>query len=915
MATGKSMGVTQRSFATFVLLIIGVLVVLFIAAWLPGHTLASNDGPLGAIMAKCHRLPGWFTGGWEDLNTVGYRGGASFVSISFALQGLLGPVLYSKFYAPFAIGLLGVGAWCFFRQMRFAAPVCIIGGLAAMLNSGYFSVACWGIAAHTNTIAMTFFALACLADPVSPHRWVRVILAGFAVGMGVAEGADVGAIFSVYVAIFALYQAWITDGDRIKNIGTGILRVAVVALCAGFLAAQPVTTLISTAITGVAGTKQDKDTKEQRWDFSTQWSLPKTEVLTLLVPGLFGYRMDTPKHMAMFEDAYKGGQYWGAVGRQPSLVRALDEWERNGRQGNPPGGGLWRFTGGGNYPGLLVILVALWAVAQSFRKEKSVFDLYHRRWIWFWLGVVVVSLLLSFGYYAPFYQVFYALPYASTIRNPAKFLHAVNLGLVALFGLGLNGLWKHYVATGTQPLASLMAHWKNWWMAVSGFDRRWVFGCGAAIAVGFISWLIYGSSRQGVESYVQVVGFDSETAKQIVTFSLHEVGWAMLFLLLAAGLVALVVSRWFAGTRARLASVLIGGLLVLDLGRANLPWIISWNYEQKYQSNAIIDFLRDKPYLHRVAGFPQLFVLPQVAQAFHVPQQWAAVEQYFMGIYGSEWTQQLFMFYNIQTLDIVQLPRMPEDLEAFERTLTPMTLQDFSILLPRHWELTNTRYLLGAAPYVQFLNQALDAKQQRFHVVKEFNFEPKPGIAEPTSVEELTANVTTNGNFALIEFTGALPRASLYSDWQVVTNGEVALKQLADLNFDPHKRVLVTEPIAAPSASTSALPGDVTYESYDPDHIVLKADAKTPCVLLLNDRYDPNWHVTVDGKPATLLHCNYLMRGVQISPGQHTVDFRFAPSIKMFYVSLAAAVIGFALIVFLLVAPRGNNDTTQSAIT
>jgi len=51
-------------------------------------------------------------------------------------------------------------------------------------------------------------------------------------------------------------------------------------------------------------------------------------------------------------------------------------------------------------------------------------------------------------------------------------------------------------------------------------------------------------------------------------------------------------------------------------GRANLPYVIHWDYKQKYDLdsanpansiNPIINFLRDKPYEHRVIGlrFPR----------------------------------------------------------------------------------------------------------------------------------------------------------------------------------------------------------------------------------------------------------------------------------------------------------------------
>jgi uncharacterized membrane protein YfhO len=70
-------------------------------------------------------------------------------------------------------------------------------------------------------------------------------------------------------------------------------------------------------------------------------------------------------------------------------------------------------------------------------------------------------------------------------------------------------------------------------------------------------------------------------------------------------------------------------------------------------------------------------------------------------------------------------------------------------------------------------------------------------------------------------------------------------------------------------------------------------------VLLLNDKFHPDWTVSVDGKPERLLRCNYVMRGVQVPPGEHVIEFRFAPPINTLYVSLAAVAVGLVLCGFL----------------
>src|SRR2546422_7264655 len=101
-----------------------------------------------------------------------------------------------------------------------------------------------------------------------------------------------------------------------------------------------------------------------------------------------------------------------------------------------------RFSGSGPYAGVLVVLIATWAVAQSLRKKESVFAPAEKKFIWFWAVMAMLSLLFTFGRYAQFYRLVYALPYFSTIRNPVKFLHPFSVALLILFGYGLQGLFR-----------------------------------------------------------------------------------------------------------------------------------------------------------------------------------------------------------------------------------------------------------------------------------------------------------------------------------------------------------------------------------------------------------------------------------------------------------------------------------------
>jgi hypothetical protein len=262
------------------------------------------------------------------------------------------------------------------------------------------------------------------------------------------------------------------------------------------------------------------------------------------------------------------------------------------------------------------------------------------------------------------------------------------------------------------------------------------------------------------------------------------------------------------------------------------------------------------------------------------------------------------------------MPRVPTDFAAFEDALRIRFAQDSSgrwmivpetLFLPaRRWQLTNARYLLGPVGYLDLLNQQIDPAQKRFRIVERFQVAPKPGIAQPKKLEDLTAIPEPNGNCAIIEFTGALPRAKLYANWQVNTNDTETLSQLPNPEFNPERTVLVADAGTLPAApgTTNQNAGTVEFASYAPKAIALRVKAETPAVLLLNDKFDPDWKVLVDGKPEKLLRANFIMRGVYLQPGNHTVEFKFQPRITALYVSLGALALGVLLLGIVIIGSR-----------
>ena len=898
-------GRSWRDFWIVLACLAAVLSVLFYRSFEPGIVVFSNDGPLGAAQAQAASAWANFTGYWQDLNWLGGRAVGGFLTFGNLFFALLGPVLFCKFIAPVSLLLLGLSAWFCFRQFGFHPIVCILGGLAAALNMNAFSVNCWGLSGWTLSRAGFFLAIAALPGRPVAHPWLRTVLAGVAIGMGLMDGFDVGALYSLYAAAFVLFQSLTLDKTKSlsKRASSGLVKVAMVAVCAALVSAQGLTTLIGTQVKGVVGMAQDTKTREQRWNEATQWSLPRIETLRLFIPGLFGYRM--PELYGEPEDATGGENYWGAIGRTPDLERI--------------GQGMWRHAGNGEFAGVLVTLLAVWATLQAFRRKGSVFTEPERRLVWFWSGAALISLLLAFGRHAPFYQLFYAIPYFSTIRNPVKFTHPLHVSLIILFAFALQGLWRRYVTADGKASTSIKNLLSAWWKSVRGFDRNWTVFCALVLVASSFAWLLYSAAGNSLANHLRTVGFpDEKLAHAIAGVSVREAGLFVLFFGLSAFVVVLLLSGAFARPRAKWAGLTVGALLVIDLVRADLPWIVYQDYKYIYATNPIIDFLRMAPHEKRVTA-----ELVPLTRAWLLDKQ----TEYFGALYYQEWLQHHFQFYRIQSLDIIQMPRVPEFDLAFMKAFRPvgmrkpgpLTLDD--LLGPtdgRLWQLTSTRYVIGHRGFLDVLNQRVDPGKGRFRVHTPFNAVPRPGVDAVTKVEQLTAVVDTNGQFALFEFTGALPRAKLFTQWQVSTNDEVTLQRLSGADFDPEKLVLVAEEgVPAPSApaGTNSPAGTVAFTWYAPKVIRLEAEASAPSILLLNDHHDPGWKVLVDGKPERLLRCNYIMRGVQIPAGKHSVEFRFQPPATAFYVSLTSLIAGLGLCGFLTMSRRASppRDATASS--
>ncbi|MCR4264211.1 MAG: YfhO family protein, partial [Candidatus Roizmanbacteria bacterium] len=68
----------------------------------------------------------------------------------------------------------------------------------------------------------------------------------------------------------------------------------------------------------------------------------------------------------------------------------------------------------------------------------------------------------------------------------------------------------------------------------------------------------------------------------------------------------------------------------------------------------------------------------------------------------------------------------------------------------------------------------------------------------------------------------------------------------------------------------------VEITDYSPSRVEIRSVTQTSRLIVLSDIYDENWHVSVDGTESTLYRVNYILRGVIVPEGSHSVEFNYS---------------------------------------
>ncbi len=118
---------------------------------------------------------------------------------------------------------------------------------------------------------------------------------------------------------------------------------------------------------------------------------------------------------------------------------------------------------------------------------------------------------------------------------------------------------------------------------------------------------------------------------------------------------------------------------------------------------------------------------------------------------------------------------------------------------------------------------------------------------------------------------------------------EYALVENADAEMDsldhimPKQKAFIDKRYADQLAGLSIQPDSgatIKFLSYKPNHLVYESNTSTPQLAVFSEIfYDKGWNAYVDGQLVPHLRCDYVLRGMVVPAGKHTIDFKFEPSV------------------------------------
>lgn len=178
---------------------------------------------------------------------------------------------------------------------------------------------------------------------------------------------------------------------------------------------------------------------------------------------------------------------------------------------------------------------------------------------------------------------------------------------------------------------------------------------------------------------------------------------------------------------------------------------------------------------------------------------------------------------------------------------------------------------------IDVLQEHLQQGQLYFPILNMLNVK-YISIGQQLPFDNLT-QVYSGDDGYVYENTTVLPKAFFVDSVRTVSSPQEAIDAMQPVqSFNAATTAIVEgEPSIDIQPDTAA---SVSITHYDARSIELQTERSTPGFLVLSEIYYPpagGWELTIDGKPADIYKTNYVLRGMKIPVGEHTLRIEFNP--------------------------------------
>jgi hypothetical protein len=163
-----------------------------------------------------------------------------------------------------------------------------------------------------------------------------------------------------------------------------------------------------------------------------------------------------------------------------------------------------------------------------------------------------------------------------------------------------------------------------------------------------------------------------------------------------------------------------------------------------------------------------------------------------------------------------------------------------------------------------------------------------------------------SGSHDIYQNTSYLPRAFVLHGYRIVEGEEEALEAVLSTQFDHHRSVILEKDPGIPSIDSPERYSEVKIVEYEPHRLVCSVDLKNPGILVVSENYHPDWKVFVDGEEKEILHADYVLKGVALTAGSHTVQFVYRSF--WFRIGLYSTLLSFLIVACLIYGWRKEGN-------